>query len=141
MRWIAFLQPTPKNCPECCDHIHSIWTLPQDDADFSTRWQRIKARFSLRCPDIYKPQPSSSRSRKGEQAIWQRRFWEHQIRNEADFSQHVDYIHYNPVKHGLVDKPRDWPYSSFHRYVADGAYSVDWGATEAIALDDKIGFE
>jgi putative transposase len=89
------------------DHIHSLWTLPEGDADFSSRWRRIKALFSLRCPEIYKQQQSISRQRKGEQAIWQRRFWEHQIRNEADFSQHIDYIHYNPVKHGLGDAPRD----------------------------------
>jgi putative transposase len=123
------------------DHIHSIWTLPKGDADFSYRWKRIKARFSLWCPQSYKQQQSASRLRKGEQAIWQRRFWEHQIRNEADFSQHVNYIHYNPVKHNLVSKPRDWPYSSFHSYVADGAYSIDWGSAEAVGFDEKIGRE
>lgn len=121
------------------DHIHSIWTLPEGDADFSSRWRRIKARFSLRCPQAYKQ--SLSRRRKGEQTVWQRRFWEHQIRHEADFEQHVDYIHYNPVKHSLVDAPRDWPYSSFHRYVEDGIYPVDWGATEAMEFDEKIGRE
>ena len=123
------------------DHIHSLWTLPEGDADYSSRWQRIKARFSLRCPEAYKQQQSSSRQCKGEQAIWQRRFWEHQIRNEADFSQHVDYIHYNPVKHGVANAPRDWPYSSFHRYVEDGAYPVDWGAGRAIEFEAKIGCE
>ena len=111
------------------DHIYSIWTLPEGDADFS----------SLAC-DALKLQ-SLSRRHKGEQAVWQRRFWEHQIRNEADFDQHVDYIHYNPVKHGLVDAPRDWPYSSFHRYVKDGTYPADWGATEAMEFDEKIGRE
>jgi putative transposase len=123
------------------DHIHSIWTLPEGDADFSSRWKRIKARFSLRCPEVYKQQRSIARQRKGEQAIWQRRFWEHQIRNETDFSQHVDYIHYNPVKHGLADAPRNWPYSSFHRYVEDGVYPADWGAGGAIEFDEKIGRE
>ncbi|MGF1571086.1 MAG: transposase [Nodosilinea sp.] len=123
------------------DHIHSIWTLPEEDADFSSRWQRIKARFSLQCPEAYKQRRSISRQHKGEQAIWQRRFWEHQIRNEADFSQHVDYIHYNPVKHGLVGAPRDWPHSSFHRYVADGVYPADWGAAEVIEVDEKVGWE
>ncbi|MBE9107826.1 transposase [Nodosilinea sp. LEGE 07298] len=123
------------------DHIHSIWTLPEGDADFSSRWKRIKAWFSLRCPEAYKQQQSISRLRKGEQAIWQRRFWEHQIRNEADFRQHVDYIHYNPVKHNLVNRPLDWPYSSFHRYVADRAYPADWGATRAVEFDENIGRE
>ncbi|TVQ10054.1 MAG: transposase [Leptolyngbya sp. DLM2.Bin27] len=122
-------------------HPHSIWTLPEGDADFSSRWKRIKARFSLWCPESYKHQQSASRLRKGEQTIWQRRFWEHHIRDETDFSRHVDYIHYNPVKHNLVNRPRDWPYSSFHRYVADGAYSLDWGSAEAIDFDEKIGRE
>lgn len=123
------------------DHLHSIWTLPDADADYSSRWRHIKARFSLRCPQAYKQSQNLSRQHKGEQAIWQRRFWEHQIRNEADFSQHVDYIHYNPVKHGLVRAPMDWPYSSFHRYIKDGAYPADWGASGAIEFDEKIGRE
>ncbi|WP_431191147.1 REP-associated tyrosine transposase [Leptolyngbya subtilissima] len=123
------------------DHIHSIWTLPESDADFSSRWKRIKAWFSLWCLENYKQQQSTARLRKGEQAIWQQRFWEHQIRNETNFSQHVDYIHYNPVKHNLVSGPKDWPYSSFHRYVADGAYSVDWGTTQAVEFDEEIGRE
>jgi putative transposase len=89
------------------NHIRSIWTLPEDDADFSSRWKRIKAQFSLRCPNAYRQSQSLSRLRKGEHAIWQQRFWEHQIRNETDFSQHVDYIHYNPVNHGLVSAPSD----------------------------------
>jgi putative transposase len=120
-------------------HIHSIWTLPEGDADFSSRWRRIKALFSFRCPEVYKQQRSIARQRKGEQAIWQRRFWEHQIRNETDLSQHIDYIHYNPVKHGLVDAPRDWPYSSFRRYVRDGVYPADWGQVERLSLMRKLG--
>ncbi|WP_263970621.1 REP-associated tyrosine transposase [Leptolyngbya sp. KIOST-1] len=95
----------------------------------------------MKCSDTYQQQRSISRQSKGEQTIWQRRFWEHQIHNEADFSQHVDYIHYNPVKHGQVGAPRDWPHSSFHRYVADGAYSADWGAMESVEFDEKIGRE
>jgi putative transposase len=86
----------------------------------------IKSEFSRHCPEAYKRQRSASRLGKGEQAIWQRRFWKHQIRNEQDFAQHVDYIHYNPVRHGLVMVPKDWGYSSFHGYVRDGGYSLDW---------------
>ena len=77
----------------------------------------------------------------GEQAIWQRRFWEHLIRDERDFAQHVDYIYYNPVRHGLVMAPKDWIYSSFHRYVRDGWYSLDWGADGRIDFEDGIGNE
>ena len=123
------------------DHIHSVWTLPIGDADFSGRWQCIKARFSRQCPAVYQQQPLASRRHKGEKAIWQRRFWEHQIRDEADWQQHIDYIHYNPVKHGLVNQPGDWPYSSFHRYVAQHIYPADWGAKGNLKFDAAIGRE
>ncbi len=79
--------------------------------------------------------------RKGEQPIWQRRFWEHQIRDEVDFNNHLNYIHYNPVKHGLVAAPRDWEYSSFHRYVQHGYYSRDWGENVKIEFDSQVGHE
>ena len=98
------------------DHLHCLWTLPPGDANFSMRWRLIKAYFSRKCPDEYKKERSLARMRKQEQAIWQRRFWEHLIRDQQDFRNHVAYIHFNPVKHGLVDCPRDWPYSSVHRY-------------------------
>ncbi len=123
------------------DHLHCIWTLPEGNANFSTRWRLIKSEFSRHCPEQYKQYRSASRLSKGEQAIWQRRFWEHQIRDETDFIQHVDYIHYNPVKHGLVAAPKDWLYSSFHRYVQDGAYIRDWGADSPIKLDSRVGNE
>ncbi len=123
------------------DHLHCIWTLPDQDADFSTRWRLIKNYFSRNCPEKYKQNRSVSRLKKGEQAIWQRRFWEHQIRDEVDFANHVDYIHYNPVKHGLVATPQDWEYSSFHRYVQDGSYSRDWGANVLIEWDNEVGQE
>lgn len=123
------------------DHLHSIWTLPQDDADFSMRWRLIKTNFSRCYPDHLKPLRSLSRLHKGEQAVWQRRFWEHQIRDETDFAQHVDYIHYNPVRHQLVGAPKDWKYSSFHRYVANGMYVEDWGANDKITLPDNVGKE
>jgi putative transposase len=122
------------------DHLHCIWTLPTEDADFSTRWRLIKGEFSRQCPDRYRQHRSLARLRKQEQAIWQRRFWEHQIRDEVDFANHVDYIHYNPVKHGWVKASKDWAYSSFHRYVRDGAYSEDWGTEDRIELEG-VGYE
>jgi putative transposase len=107
------------------DHLHCLWTLPPADADFSTRWKRIKAQFSVGLP---RAQPrSASRIAKGEREIWQRRFWEHTVRDEEDWRRHMDYIHYNPVKHRYVARVADWSYSSFHRYVRAGAYPPDWG--------------
>jgi putative transposase len=99
------------------DHIHAIWTLPSDDADYSIRWRNIKRSFTQHSQPINRPAVFGSRQRKGEQAVWQRRFWEHRIRNESDLNHHIDYIHYNPVKHGLVTRPVDWQYSSIHRYI------------------------
>jgi putative transposase len=123
------------------DHLHCIWTLPERDADFSNRWRLIKSDFSRRCPAAYKRQRSAVRLRQGEQAIWQRRLWEHQIRDERDFAQYVDYVYYNPVSHGLVSAPKDWPYSSFHRYVRDGCYPIDWGADGNVRFPPEIGNE
>jgi len=110
------------------DHLHCIWTLPPDDADFSTRWRLIKTWFSKHCPNTLRRTPDAARLKKREQALWQHRYWEHQIRDETDFSRHVDYIHYNPVKHGLAQSPLDWPYSSFGRYVKAGVYASGWGS-------------
>jgi len=107
------------------DHLHAIWALPSDDADFSRRWCLIKHDFSCGLPDD--PERSRSKRAKREKGIWQRRFWEHAIRNDADLARHVDYIHFNPVKHGLVSRACDWPHSSFHRYVARGFLPFDWG--------------
>ena len=106
------------------DHMHCVWTLPAGDSDYSTRWRDIKRRFA-------KAQPKTefvakARAERGERGIWQRRFWEHTIINETDYAAHLDYIHLNPVKHGLVANAIDWPYSSFHRYVAAGIYNPDW---------------
>lgn len=112
------------------DHLHCIWTLPPDDADFSSRWHAIKARFSRSSPKGERLSPR--RTAKGERGIWQRRFWEHAIRDETDFERHADYIHYNPVKHGHARRAADWPYSSFARYVQRGVYSLDWGAADGI---------
>jgi putative transposase len=108
------------------DHLHAIWTLPRGDSDFSTRWALIKARFSRGLPPGERR--SASRESKRERGIWQRRFWEHQIRGDEDLARHVDYIHYNPVKHGLVERVIEWPWSSFHRYVARGDLAPDWAA-------------
>ena len=123
------------------DHLHSIWTLPEGDHYFSTRWRLIKDYFSRRCDVKYQALVSTSRHKKQEKSIWQRRFWEHCIRDETDFIHHFDYIHYNPVKHGWVRSPKDWEYSSFHRAVRQGLYDVDWGAGEEIVFDESIGYE
>jgi len=106
------------------DHLHAVWELPDDDADFSSRWRMIKSAFSRGLPPAAKR--SASKISKREKGIWQRRFWEHQIRDEADLQRHVDYVHYNAVKHGLVARVSDWPYSSFHRQVRQGALEPDW---------------
>ena len=123
------------------EHIHCIWTLPENDNNFSMRWRLIKGYFSRRCRDEYKDLQSPSRLSKGEQGIWQRRFWEHQIRDENDFVRHVEYIHYNPVKHGLVSSPYSWPYSSFHRYVKQGMYHCNWGAGNEVRFEANVGYE
>ncbi len=106
------------------DHLHAIFTLPAGDADFSGRWRRIKGHFSTR---MIRAGVAVKRHPNGELALWQRRFWEHTIRTDDDFARHVDYIHFNPVKHGLVSRVLDWPYSSFHRYVRQGLLPKDWG--------------
>lgn len=122
------------------DHLHCIWTLPQGDADFSVRWSMIKRLVSQRCGAQYGAADlSTSRTGRKEAGIWQRRFWEHQIRDDNDFARHVDYIHWNPVKHGLVARAIEWPYSTFHRYLADGAYAADWGRGEAAGSVDSFG--
>ena len=117
------------------DHLHTIWTLPENDADFSTRWGLIKASFSRKL--IRNERISSSRLNKGERGIWQRRFWEHLIRDERDFEQHVDYIHYNPVKHGYTSKPNKWPFSSIHQFIEKGIIMPNWG--EDITIEGDYG--
>jgi putative transposase len=121
------------------EHLHCIWTLPEGDSDYSMRWRLIKTFFSRRCGSDVKGQVSASRRHKKEQAVWQRRFWEHCIRDERDWFRHVEYIHYNPVRHGLVKAPRDWKYSSFHRFVKEGKYDLMWGADTSLEMED--GFE
>ncbi|WP_197673284.1 REP-associated tyrosine transposase [Leptolyngbya sp. O-77] len=123
------------------DHLHCLWTLPKSDANYSSRWRLLKSEFSRHCPSRYKRQRSQSRQHKGEQAIWQRRFWEHQIRDEADLIRHVDYIHYNPVRHGFVEAPKDWVYSSFHRFVQREIYEEHWRANETMNFSAEVGQE
>lgn len=123
------------------DHLHSIWTLPEGDSDYPTRWRLIKTLFTKRCHMGYKTTPSASRAKKKEQTIWQRRYWEHLIDDEEDFKMHVEYIHYNPVKHGWARAPLEWKYSSFHRYVSKGLYDENWGAGMELHFDEDIGFE
>jgi len=115
------------------DHLHCIWTLPENDNLFSKRWGIIKRKLSLACTEYYKkPQwLNESKKKHRESTIWQRRYWEHRIRNQGDFNKHVDYIYYNPVKHGLCSRPVDWPYSTFHRYVKEGLYPADWAVQNA----------
>ncbi len=112
------------------DHLHCIWILLPDDGDFSTRWRLVKTWFTKHCRAGLRTPPNKARQHKREQAIWQRRYWEHALRDENDFTRYVEYIHYNPVKHGYVGAPREWPYSSFHRYVDAGIYPADWGACD-----------
>jgi putative transposase len=114
------------------DHIHFIWALPPLSGDYSMRWRLIKSHFSHNFFPRDIKSESASRQKKGEVDVWQRRFWEHLIRDEVDLANHVDYIHYNPVKHGLVKSPAEWEYSSFMKFVREGVYTVDWGGDAKI---------
>jgi putative transposase len=110
------------------DHLHCIWTLPPDDGDFSVRWNMLKGRFS-RSID-HGERISKSRQKRRERGVWQRRFWAHLIEDQEDYNRHVDYIHWNPVKHGHAKNVINWPYSSFHRFVNQGVYEENWGKSE-----------
>ena len=114
------------------EHLHCIWTLPPDDDDFSSRWRAIKTHFSKALPKGERL--TLNRQQRGERGIWQRRYWEHVIRDDNDYVRHIDYIHFNPVKHGWVDAVKDWPYSTFHQFVEQGVYSQDWGG----GLDNEL---
>ena len=123
------------------DHLHCIWRLPDGDVNYSMRWGLIKKEFTKRIKNLVGvAHPTKSRERHREGTIWQRRFWEHRIRDEKDFAVHCDYIHYNPVKHGLVESSKDWVYSTFHRYVKAGIYPMEWGRCE-VDLSEDIGSE
>ncbi len=110
------------------DHMHTIWTLPENDANFSLRWQLIKRYVTRECgATLNRPEwLNASKIKHQEATLWQRRFWEHQIRDDRDYQTHMDYCHYNPVKHGLVKRVQDWPYSSFYKQVGLGVYALDW---------------
>jgi putative transposase len=110
------------------DHLHCLWTLPSGDSDYSNRWRWIKREFTRGWLGDRKKEQRRSKSSKRQRGVWQRRFWEHTIRDETDLENHFDYIHYNPVKHGHVERVRDWPWSTFHRHVRAGHYSPNWGA-------------
>ena len=104
------------------EHMHCLWTLPEGDSDYSGRWRAIKKAFSKAFPG-----PANAR---GERDIWQKRFWEHTIRDERDYRAHMDYIHFNPVKHGFALHPAEWPYSSFRKCVERGLYDASWNKPE-----------
>ncbi len=118
------------------EHMHCIWTLPEGDADYAGRWRAIKKAFSRALP------PTEFRTagqiRRRQRGVWQRKYWEHRIRDEADYWRYFDYIHVNPFKHGWVNQVRDWPHSTFHRYVKAGYYSIEWcgESTAKIAGDE-----
>lgn len=115
------------------EHLHCILTLPEGDDDFSGRWRALKKIFSKQL--AVTEHRSDVRLKRHERGIWQRRFWEHSIRDEADYINHVDYIHFNPVKHGWVTRVADWPFSSFHRFVESGIYSQEWGLNVELPYD------
>jgi putative transposase len=116
------------------DHLHCIWTLPEGDADFWVRWKEIKTHFT-KAVGQFGPR-SVSKVSKGESGIWQRRFWDHHIRDERDFATHLRYCWWNPVKHGLVDRPVDWPHSSIHRDIRLGQVEPEWAG---IKIDGAFG--
>jgi putative transposase len=125
------------------DHIHWIWTLPDGDSNYAIRWSLIKRYVTQHCGGKLEVDAATSLSRqkRKEGNLWQRRFWEHLIRDDKDYANHCDYIHYNPVKHGLCQAPSQWSFSSFHRFVADGIYPQDWGSNEGPNLPKNVGHE
>lgn len=118
------------------EHLHCVWALPPGDANYPVRWKKIKAAFSRGLP--HGEQRSASRVAKGERGIWQRWYWEHTLRNDDDLRRRVDYIHYNPVKHGHVRYVKEWPHSTFHRYVERGVYPDDW-AGDGFDMEHDFG--
>jgi putative transposase len=134
--WLEINQRRPFNTIAVCllpNHLHCIWKLPEEDSDFSTRWKEIKRSFTRDYLKQVGPgeERNASRKKQGEAAIWQRRFWAHLIEDETDFENHLDYIHYNPIKHGYVTRAIDWPWSSFKRYVKEGIYDTEWAGGDA----------
>ncbi|GAB6040541.1 REP-associated tyrosine transposase [Endothiovibrio diazotrophicus] len=132
-------QRHPFNLPAAVilpDHCHLLMELPEGEENYSLRIRQIKERFTRLVPDAVSP--TDSRLKRRERGVWQRRFWEHQIRDEEDFRRHLEYIHYNPVKHGYVGRCRDWPYSSFERWVQRGVYALDWAEDKPPEVIDKL---
>jgi putative transposase len=125
------------------DHLHTVWTLPPGDDRYPLRWRQIKSRFTqeyLKHGGV-ELAVSVSRQIKGERGVLQRRYFEHTVRDEADLKRCVDYVHINPLKHGLVKRVVDWPWSSFHRYVTLGEYSPDWGNAPIFYGDEWLQYE
>jgi putative transposase len=120
------------------DHLHQLWKLPPESSDFSTSWRLIKSHFSRNFRQSFQGFASTSRNDKGEVDIWQPRFWEHLIRNEQDLENHIDYIHFNPVKHGLSNSPSNWEHSSFKRFVNEGFYPPEWGQEKVWPGDPRM---
>ena len=117
------------------DHIHALWTLPDNDTDYPTRIRLFKSHFTRQLPAHLKHTNNRSRKRQKESGIWQRRYWEHTIQDDMDFNRHMDYIHYNPVKHAHAASPADWEYSTFRREVKSGHYDLDWAGSDGAELD------
>ncbi len=120
------------------DHLHMIWSLPEDDSDYPVRWRLVKSYFSHRWEGRDDFSASVSRRSKRECSLWQRRYWEHLIRDEQDWRRHVDTIHDNPVKHGLAKTPGEWPHTSFHRFVRQGMYDQNWAGGRGIGEDERL---
>ena len=144
--WQETRQRSPFEVVAVCllpDHLHCVWRLPEDDCDFSLRWAQIKAGFTRRYLAAGGTECGQGLSRIGkrERGIWQRRFWEHQIRNETDLRRPIDYIHYNPVKHSLVEHVEDWPWSSYHRFARTCAYPDQYWQTAQSGFDDLALYE
>ena len=118
------------------DHLHTIWRLPLDDVDYARRWSLCKAAVTKATQQA--SPPSSSHSGRNEGSLWQRRFWAHAIVDDRDYERHADYIHFNPVKHGLVSSVKDWPHSSFHRWMREGRYDLNW-ANNVEGDDERFG--
>jgi putative transposase len=141
--WSTIHKKYPFTLVACCllpEHLHCIWTMPENDSDYSMRWKGIKGLFSKEYNKVVRPvvKLSKSMKKKREAGIWQRRFWEHTLCRQEDFNAHIDYIHYNPVKHGLVKNVSDWPWSTFHKYVKQGIYPADWGTDDYKEADSII---
>jgi putative transposase len=125
------------------DHFHCILTLPDKDSNYATRLRLIKTFVTKNCKDRLKLETkiANSRQKRKESNLWQRRYWEHAIRDEEDFAWHCDYIHYNPVKHGLCERPQQWEFSSIHRFIAQGIYSENWGSDRVPDIPLDVGYE